>query len=141
MVLWFAVGYLLTCGRDKTLCFIDTRMSCNVLARLAAPTFLPVVPWAVPALSPCGNYVTAGGSEGTLFVWNLGSTHKDGSGVRITSGNRNEPFLHPSHLLRHENRVPQEQRNAGIVAAAWNPTGAPVVTGDKRGGITFWGHD
>lgn len=131
------------------MCLIDTRMSCNVLARLAAPTFLPVVPWAVPALSPCGYFAVAGGSDGTLFVWDLHgdsvekptSAARFGAAISDSSRQHEEGYARPTARLRHHNRVPQEQRNAGIAVACWSPTGAPVITGDKRGGVALWGHD
>lgn len=113
---------LCSAGRDNAIGIIDFRKF-SVLHRLNAPDFCTDV-WCQPALSPGGEFVAAGSKDGSTFVWDLLNCAK---GVA-----RCEQLRHP----RSSNK---EQQNASILSASWNPSGLPLVAGDRMGTVTFWG--
>ena len=60
---------LLACLKDDSLQTIDLRMN-QFVQNFTAPHFKPGMDLVRPCFSPDGQYVVAGGHEGTIFIWN-----------------------------------------------------------------------
>ena len=140
-------GTVVTCGRDSSMCVVDTR-AFVLRSRLSAAGFsVAQTPWATPALSPSASHVVAGSEDGSLFLWELngaGGNASSSSAIAGTISNRGGGGSSSGstkafpRALRHPRSASKEQQDAAIVACAWSPAGMPVVTGDRLGGVTFW---
>lgn len=114
---------VLTCGRDNLLRLLDLR-TFAVRATLGAPTFEVGGPWAAACLSPDAAHAAAGSRDGAAFVWDVGS----GAVVaRLRAGRAREGEA--------------AGEAAAVVACAWSPCGAPLVSCDRGGGVAWWGPD
>ncbi|XP_065918238.1 autophagy-related protein 16-like isoform X3 [Dysidea avara] len=100
---------LLCCSRDDTLRLIDLRQN-SISATFTADGFKVNVDWSRACFSPDGQYVAAGSSDGTLFVWET-----------ITGSHKN--------LKQHSHPV---------VACAWHPNGQVVASVERHKKMIIW---
>lgn len=103
---------ILTCGKDSTLRVLDARVLNTPLATLRAPSFTVAGAGCGACLGPDAAHAAAGAADGTLHVWHVET----------------------GELVRRLGRA----GGPPILATAWSPRGAPVVTGDKAGGVSLW---
>jgi autophagy-related protein 16 len=100
---------LLCCSRDDTLRLIDLRQNA-ITATFTAPGFHVGVDWTRAAFSPDGQYVAAGSSDGTLFVW------ETFSGKVKT----------------------RKEHGKEIVTCAWHPKGQLFASADRNKRVILW---
>eukprot|EP00058_Branchiostoma_floridae_P007788 XP_002593276.1 hypothetical protein BRAFLDRAFT_123636 [Branchiostoma floridae] len=86
--------YLLSCSRDDSLKLIDLRMN------QVTGTFCPDA-----------QYVVAGSSDGSIFIWNITT------------------FRLEKTLKEH---------NSSVIACSWHPSGMMMVSCDKNKKVTLW---
>jgi autophagy-related protein 16 len=101
---------LLCCSRDDTLRLIDLRQNA-ITATFTAPGFHVGVDWTRAAFSPDGQYVAAGSSDGTLYVWETFSTGK----VKT-----------------------RKEHGKEIVACVWHPKGQVFASADRNKKVILW---
>ena len=148
-----AGGAVVTCGRDSSVCVVDTRRF-SVRNRLSAQGYrVEHTPWSTPALSPAGAHVVAGSEDGSLFLWTLDGVNSSNtsSGVagRGSNGGAEGSGIGANgsssgglpRILRQPRTAKKEQQDAAVIACAWSPSGMPVVSSDRLGGVTFWTAD
>ncbi|XP_041114542.1 protein Atg16l2-like isoform X1 [Polyodon spathula] len=102
---------LLSCSRDECLQVIDLRMN-NIRKSFRAEGFKCGSDWTKAIFSPDGSYVTAGSSDGAVYVWN------------VNSG-----------LL--ETCLP-EQHSSSVNAVSWSLSGEYVVSVDRSRRAVLW---
>ncbi|KAK1168179.1 autophagy-related protein 16-2-like isoform X1 [Acipenser oxyrinchus oxyrinchus] len=102
---------LLSCSRDECLQVIDLRMN-NIRKSFRAEGFKCGSDWTKAIFSPDGSYVTAGSSNGAVYVWN------------VNSG-----------LL--ETCLP-EQHSSSVNAVSWSLSGEYVVSVDRSRRAVLW---
>ncbi|XP_065918240.1 autophagy-related protein 16-1-like isoform X2 [Dysidea avara] len=100
---------LLCCSRDDTLRLIDLRQN-SISATFTADGFKVNVDWSRACFSPDGQYVAAGSSDGTLFVWET-----------ITGSHKNP-----------------KQHSHPVVACAWHPNGQVVASVERHKKMIIW---
>lgn len=127
-------GLVVTVGRDNAVSVVDTR-TFSLRSRLSAPTF-EAEAWATPAINPSATHVAAGSKDGTLFLWEIASSKPSPGGAPTGAPSSGAPAI---VRLRQPKSTSREQQGAAVVACAWSPAGLPLVTGDRLGGVTFWG--
>ncbi|KAF7414791.1 hypothetical protein HZH68_003280 [Vespula germanica] len=66
-------NYLLSCVRDDTVKLIDLRMK-KIIGSFSADGFKVAFDWTRAAFSPDGQYIAAGSSDGSVFIWSV-ATH------------------------------------------------------------------
>ncbi|XP_043557811.1 autophagy-related protein 16-1-like isoform X1 [Chiloscyllium plagiosum] len=102
---------LLTCSRDDLLKIIDLRT--NVTRQsFSAQGFKCGSDWTRVTFSPDGKFVTAGSSDGILYVWGVESGRIERS------------------LGKHH--------SSSINAVSWSPSGEHVISVDKGSRVVLW---
>ncbi|KAJ0403241.1 hypothetical protein ATCC90586_001648 [Pythium insidiosum] len=102
---------LLTNSRDNTLRVVDTRTFESVVA-LRHPAYQAGFDWAQASLSPDGAYAAAGGSSGSVFLWN-------------TTSGKLERELSMGH-------------QGAVACCVWRPDGDGLASCDKNGCLVLW---
>ncbi|KAI8912857.1 WD40-repeat-containing domain protein [Gorgonomyces haynaldii] len=97
-------GQLLSTSRDNTLKIIDTRMF-TAVATLFHDQFRPGMNWAKSCFSCDGRYVSSGGHDGQLFVWNA--------------------LTQECVKIMHEHK-------SGICGTVWDPKGSGVYAVSEK---------
>ncbi|XP_064395516.1 autophagy-related protein 16-like [Halichondria panicea] len=100
---------LLCCSRDDTLRLIDLRQN-SISATFSANGFHVSVDWTRACFSPDGQYVAAGSSDGTLFVWEV-----------LTKAVK----AHKEH-------------SKDVVVCSWHPQGHLFASGDRNKKVIIW---
>jgi autophagy-related protein 16 len=104
--------YLLSCVRDDTLKQLDLRMN-QVVRTFCCDGFKVGCDYTRAVFSPDNDYVAAGSSDGSVFIWSLNS-------------GRVEKILKPDH------------HNTTVVACAWNPMGKLFMSCDRNKKAVVW---
>lgn len=102
---------LLSCDRSDTLKLFDLRMN-QVIRDFSAERFKVGCDWTRACISPDSEYVAAGSSDGTVFIWNAnsGKLEKELKGVHTSNVN----------------------------ACTWSPNGQLFITCDKAKKMAVW---
>jgi len=102
---------LLTSGRDDVLRLVDVRSHQTRLA-LTNESYRTGINWGRACFSPDGQYVCAGGADGSVFIWNAntGSTE----------------------------RVLKKAHSALVSCVGWSANGHQIVSCDRTGNIVLW---
>ncbi|XP_078514724.1 protein Atg16l2 isoform X2 [Lissotriton helveticus] len=105
---------LLSCSRDDELNMIDLRMTrvCLSSKVFRADGFKCGCDWTKAIFSPDGNYVMAGSSDGTLYIWNVNTGKLEKS-------------------LNEEHR-------SSVNAVAWSLSGEYVASVDRSKKAILW---
>ena len=103
---------LLSCDRDDSLKVLDLRMN-QVVQSFSADGFKVGCDWTRAAFSPDGEYVTAGSSDGQLFVWSAVSGRLDAC-------------LKDAHSVN-------------VNACGWNANGSVYISVDRNKKMVVWG--
>ncbi|ELT97615.1 hypothetical protein CAPTEDRAFT_224280 [Capitella teleta] len=106
----FDKNTLLCCSREDTVKLIDLRKNA-VCATLSADGFRVGADWTRAVFSPNGEFVMAGSSDGTVYIWNVAK-------------NRVEKAL--------------REHNHAVMACSWNPNGQSLLTCDKQKQVVYW---
>ncbi|XP_013415279.1 autophagy-related protein 16-1 isoform X2 [Lingula anatina] len=103
-------NYLLSCSRDDTLKIIDLRMN-QVTGTFCTGGFHVGCDWSRAVFSPDGEYVTVGGGDGTVFIWDI-----------------------------KKNKVERQlkEHNHSVVACSWHPGGSMILSCDKQKKVILW---
>lgn len=102
---------LLCCSRDDALRLIDLRQN-SIVATYNANGFRVSVDWTRACFSPDGQYVAAGSSDGSLFVWD-------------TMGGKQKREKCREHVKE-------------VVVCSWHPKGQLFATADRHKKVTIW---
>ncbi|XP_066266128.1 autophagy-related protein 16-1-like isoform X1 [Branchiostoma lanceolatum] len=102
--------YLLSCSRDDSLKLIDLRMN-QVTGTFCADGFKVGCDWTRAIFSPDAQYVVAGSSDGSIYIWNITT------------------FRLEKTLKEH---------NSSVIACSWHPSGVMMVSCDKNKKVTLW---
>ncbi|DAZ99067.1 TPA: hypothetical protein N0F65_008372 [Lagenidium giganteum] len=103
--------YMLTNSRDHTLQVIDQR-TYEVVRTLRHPGYQCGFDWSKASLSPDGVYAAAGGSSGSVFIWNA-----------------------------HTGKLEKENstgHHGAVASCVWRPDGTNVASCDKNGSLVLW---
>ena len=87
-------------------------MNSTCLKTLKDDTYRSGLNWSRACWAPDGNYVAAGGAEGSLFIWD------------IESGKLTKQLGSDS--------------NATISGVAWNPNGMQLASTDRKSKCVLW---
>lgn len=101
---------MLTSGRDNVHNLIDVR-TLEVQASFRAPGLLVATNWSRSCLSPDEKYVAAGGTDGSVVVWNR---------------------------YAKDSTVTLKGHTSPVLACTWSDQGRPLVTADKNGCVIIW---
>ncbi|KAK2139939.1 hypothetical protein LSH36_1549g00018 [Paralvinella palmiformis] len=101
---------LLSCCRDDSVVLVDLRMN-QVSSTLSADGFHVGSDWTRAVFSPDGEYIVAGSSDGSLFIWNVAK-------------NSVEKVL--------------KEHNHGVMACSWSPMGSSILSCDKHKTVILW---
>lgn len=101
---------MLTSGRDNVHNLIDVR-TLEVQASFRAPGVLVATNWTRSCLSPDEKYVAAGGTDGSVVVWNR---------------------------YAKDSTVTLKGHTSAVLACTWSDQGRPLVTADKSGSVIVW---
>lgn len=82
-LVWWLAGAILSCGKDHTLKLVDAR-SFQVRREMRAPGFAVGNVWCSAAISADENYITAGSTDGTVFVWEVSISRAISHGSFVT---------------------------------------------------------
>ncbi|XP_014600611.1 PREDICTED: autophagy-related protein 16-1 isoform X2 [Polistes canadensis] len=104
-------NYLLSCVRDDTVKLIDLRMK-KIIGSFSADGFKVGFDWTRAAFSHDGQYIAAGSSDGSVFVWSV-ATH-----------------MVENVLKNHA---------ATVTAVSWHPHGTFLASVDRSKTVTIWG--
>ncbi|XP_043663413.1 autophagy-related protein 16 [Vespula pensylvanica] len=104
-------NYLLSCVRDDTVKLIDLRMK-KIIGSFSADGFKVAFDWTRAAFSPDGQYIAAGSSDGSVFIWSV-ATH-----------------MVENVLKNHA---------ATVTAVSWHPHGTFLASVDRTKTVTIWG--
>lgn len=122
-----------TNSRDNTLRIVDARMW-RVVHALAEEkgNFRNKIAWAPAVFSPDAQFVCAGSSDGSLFVWNAASG-------RLHSQVPNT-LLRASSARRGSSQAedPDAIEPVAVTSVAWSRNGRVVLSGDNLGAVYFW---
>lgn len=115
---------LLTMSRDNTLKLIDSRMFLPTMT-LSAQGFRVPTNWSKSCFSSDGNYICAGSSDGSVYIW------KNGTLVSTLSKHR---FVTCFYILLILD-------SSAVVGVAWSPTGGSALysVSDKEKSLIQWG--
>jgi len=103
--------HLLTCVRDDTLKQLDLRMN-QVVRTFVADGFKVGCDWTRAVFSPDSEYVAAGSSDGSVFVWNLNSGKIEG--------------------------VLKDHHGHNVITCAWSTNGKMFLSCDKSKHAVLW---
>ncbi|KAL8191354.1 UNVERIFIED_CONTAM: hypothetical protein K2H54_072519 [Gekko kuhli] len=103
--------HLLSCSRDNALKVIDLRMH-NVRQVFRAEGFKCGSDWTKAVFSPDKSYALVGSADGTLFLWNIETSHLE----------RNLAAVHRS----------------SVNAVAWSPSGLYIGSVDQCRKLVLW---
>lgn len=101
---------MLTSGRDNVHNLIDVR-TLEVQASFRAPGLVVATNWSRSCLSPDERYVAAGGTDGSVVVWNR---------------------------YAKDSTVTLKGHASAVLACTWSDQGRPLVTADKSGCVIVW---
>jgi len=104
---------VLTNSRDNTLKLVDIR-TFDVLHTFSNEEYRSGTNWNSSCFSPNGSYISAGGADGKVFIWEI----LNGKLVKLLK--------------------PSSSQNNVIEAVAWSPSGSQLSSCDKSGTITVW---
>lgn len=116
-------------SRDNTLKIVDTR-TWRPLHSFEGPVKDPyrnLVNFNRACFSPDGQYVAAGGAQGSLYVWAVDS------GRCMVSLNPDENYVASAHD-EHSAHAPE----TAVSSVDWNKNGRQVVSTDLHGYLRFW---
>lgn len=105
---------VLTACRDNRLRLLDTR-TFNVVRTFAHDQFRVGYNWSHACYSPSGRFVSCGGGDGAVYVWDA-----------LTSGLEEEPV---SILTGH---------SGAVAGSDWSGSGQQLATGDSNGFLMLW---
>lgn len=104
---------LLSCDRDDTLNLFDLRNVSKAMLSFRADGFKVGCDWTRAIISPDSEYVAAGSSDGSIFIWNI-------------NNGKLEKELKGGHT-------------SNVNACTWSPNGQLFVSCDKTKKLTIWG--
>lgn len=103
---------LLACVRDDTLKQLDLRMN-KIVTTFIADGFKVGCDWTRASFSPDNEFVAAGSSDGSVFIWNL-------------SSGKVETVLKDQH------------HGHNVITCAWNRNGRTFISCDKSKRAVIW---
>ncbi|KAG8234398.1 hypothetical protein J437_LFUL015061, partial [Ladona fulva] len=118
--------YLLACVRDDTLKLLDLRMN-QIIGSFSADTFKVGCDWARATFSPDGNFISVGGSDGSVFIWSIATgrlvtTLKDSHCSRIS--HFRQVILGWTLCRDVSSSTPA---SAAVTAVSWHPYGSSLA--------------
>jgi autophagy-related protein 16 len=131
-------GTVLTCSRDNTVKLVDTR-TWKVLKTYTGTVkqeFVNGCNWNTCCFSPDGQYVLAGSSDGSVFVWNADSAEIETVLVSDEEGALEAKRARSSSDAARER---QSLNPFTITGSVWNSNGKQFATCANDGKVTFWG--
>lgn len=131
-----------TCSRDNSLRLLDVRTFKAVATlREEKGDFRSQCNWGAACFSPDGQYVAAGGADGSLFVWSA----KDGTlkalvgcaGAESLGGAAGAAPAAARHRRASSASAGGSSPDA-VTGVAWNKNGQQLVSACNAGDIVFW---
>lgn len=104
-------SYLLSCSRDDTLKSLDLRMN-QVVRTFSADGFKVGCDWTRCKFSPDSQYIVAGSSDGSVFIWNAASGKIE--------------------------KVLRDQHSSTVLSCSWSSSGLVLMTADKNKRVVVW---
>lgn len=120
-----------TCARTRSYTTTGKRtasVSKGIMSICSGEAFYCAVDYTRAAMSPQGTYVTCGGKDGQLFVWNAETTRIE----KCLHKNAHDGCAFVSKLSF------TFRFSHSIIATSWHPLGYQVATIDKKGVVCIW---
>jgi autophagy-related protein 16-1 len=103
-------NFILTSGKDNVHNLFDIR-TLEVCGTFRASGNQIVTGWGRPCISPDGNSIAAGSSDGNIHIW---SRVRDGA-VTVLEGH-----------------------SSAVLSCAWSERGIPLASADRNGNVYIW---
>jgi autophagy-related protein 16 len=114
---------IVTNSRDHTVKLVDTRSLEVVRTMTGTKTdeYKNMCNWNRAVFSPDGKFITAGGADASIFVW------ETGTGKLVTKFTAHNPSTSPSG-----------QKVAHMTSVDWNRDGRQIASTDSDGHAVLW---